>query len=43
LLYQCTEGNVPQAVLYQSMQQRKIALACEIVANLEDYRHADWD
>jgi hypothetical protein len=43
LLYQCTEGNIPQTALYQSMQQRKIELAFEIVANLEEYRRADWD
>jgi hypothetical protein len=43
LIYQCSEGNVPQTALYQSLLRRKIDLAAEIVHSLEEYDRADWD
>src|SRR5258708_27614180 len=43
LIYQCSEGNVPQTALYQSLVRRKIDLTNEIVCNSEEYDRADWD
>jgi hypothetical protein len=43
LIYQCSEGSVPETVLYQQMLRRKIDLACEIIGHLEEYDRADWD
>ncbi len=43
LIYQCSEGNVPQTALYQSLVRRKIDLTREIVCNSEEYARADWD
>jgi hypothetical protein len=43
LIYQCSEGNVPQTALYQSLVRRKIDLTREIVCNSEEYDRADWD
>jgi hypothetical protein len=43
LVYQCTEGNVPQTALYHVLMRRKIDLALDIVHSLDAYRTADWD
>ena len=43
LIYQCSEGTVPQTVLYQSLLRREMDLASQIVGNLEEYDRADWD
>lgn len=41
-LYQCTEGNVPDSMLYRVMDNVKGALACEIVMNTQAYQLAKW-
>ena len=43
LIYQCSEGKVPESALYQLMLKRKGELASEIISNLPEYDQADWD
>ena len=43
LIYQCSEGTVPDTALYQQMLRRKIDLGCQIIGHLEEYDRADWD
>jgi hypothetical protein len=43
LIYQCSEGKVPETPLYQTLKRRQISLAIEIVCNLAEYRQAEWD
>lgn len=43
LLYQCSEGNVPETKLYKSMVSIKHYLADRIVSHLKAYDEAPWD
>jgi hypothetical protein len=42
LLYQCSEGNVPDHPLFKLLTEIKHALAEEIVQNLPEYDQAAW-
>lgn len=40
--YQCSEGNVPQSALYQTMTEVLHQLAIEIVSDTTEYKQAKW-
>ena len=42
LLYQCSEGNVPESPLYQELQRAAAELAGGIVRELPEYETAAW-
>lgn len=42
-LYQCGEGSVPEADLFQTMQRVVDLMAHEIVRNTPEYGRAEWD
>ena len=42
-LYQCSEGDVPEKKLYQTMQEYKSALAEQIIFTFPEYDDAEWD
>lgn len=44
LIYQCSQGSIPEkSLLYREMNERAVALANKIVAQLPDYDKAEWD
>ena len=43
LIYQCSEGNVPETRLYKSLEKKEQKLAYEIVTNLPEYNKTSWD
>ena len=43
LLYQCSEGNVPETKLYKLLDRIKGYIAEDIVHNLKEYDLAKWD
>src|SRR5207248_8291538 len=43
LIYQCSEGDIPETPLYQRMRDRADAMAREIVSHLPEYDQAIWD
>lgn len=43
LLYQCSEGNVPDTDLYKELEAAKGSLASRIVSNMPEYESAAWD
>lgn len=43
LLYQCSEGDVPNRALYKALEDCKSALMYEIIARLPEYESAKWD
>jgi hypothetical protein len=43
LVYQCSEGNVPETSLYKMLEELEHALAYWIVNNLPEYDKAEWD
>lgn len=42
LLYQCTEGNIPESKLYKTMRKIEGDLAISIVRDMPEYDVADW-
>lgn len=42
LLYQCSEGDVPESVLYQELEALAHWQAAEIVAGLHSWDISDW-
>ena len=42
LLYQCSEGNVPDTSLYKALNQFCSDLAEVIIANMPEYKSAYW-
>lgn len=42
LMYQCSEGNVPETDLYKKMREIENALAHDIVSNSKEYEKAQW-
>ena len=42
LLYQCSEGNVPERPLYQVLRQAEHTLADQIISRTSEYQEADW-
>ena len=43
LLYQCSEGDVPDKELYHRLEQRSNELARSIVSNLPEFNEAPWE
>lgn len=43
LLYQCSEGAVPELSLYQALREYAHALATDIVSDLPEYELAQWE
>ena len=43
LIYQCSEGRVPETKLYKRLDKISGELALEIVSELPAYRQAEWD
>ena len=43
LLYQCTEGNVPEYDLYRRIERRINEIDRTIVSGLSEYQEAPWD
>lgn len=43
LLYQCSEGDVPQSALFKELDRLCRELADEIISTLPAYRAAPWD
>ena len=43
LLYQCSEGDVPETALFKFLSERLDRLAHDIVASLPAYNRAGWD
>jgi hypothetical protein len=43
LLYQCSEGDVPERTAFKELQMLVQALANRIISNLPAYEAADWD
>lgn len=43
LIYQCSEGQVPQSQEYKALVDAEQILANAIVAELSEYRNAAWD
>lgn len=43
LIYQCSEGRIPERPLYQRLINASHKLAREIVCDLEEYDDAQWD
>jgi len=42
-LYQCYEGNVPEAPLIKFLDEEvRLTLADEIISKLPEYKHASW-
>lgn len=42
LMYQCSEGDVPEEALYKLMEKYGNELAYEIVTSSEKYEESDW-
>lgn len=42
LIYQCSEGNVPETALYRELEAVAGSLAANIVAHLPEYEAASW-
>ncbi len=42
LLYQCSEGDVPDSPLYQALQELQHGIAAALVCDLPEYNRADW-
>ena len=42
LLYQCSEGNVPETALYKELEKLADEWAGSIVADLPEYERAPW-
>lgn len=42
LLYQCSEGNVPDTKLFKRLEQAQDVLAHQIIYSLPDYQNAKW-
>ena len=42
LLYQCSEGDVPETELYKTMKDYEHSMAMRIVRNLPQYDKAQW-
>lgn len=43
LLYQCSEGNVPENNYYKELKRIEKSLISEIVHSLKEYDEAQWD
>lgn len=43
LIYQCTEGKIPETALYHELVERANELAHSIVHDLPEYDQAAWD
>ncbi len=43
LIYQCTEGKVPEEQLYKELESAQHALMRDIVTHLPEYDAAPWD
>ncbi len=43
LIYQCSEGNVPESLEYKFLMDLENAMAREIVSELPEYVKAEWD
>ncbi len=43
LIYQCSEGNVPDTIEYKFLVDLKHAIAEDIIESLPDYDKAHWD
>lgn len=43
LIYQCSEGNVPNTKLYKWLEKVSDALTAHIVIDLPEYNNAKWD
>jgi len=43
LLYQCSEGKVPETVLFKSLEKLSDRWALSIINDLDDYANAEWD
>lgn len=43
LLYQCSEGNVPETPLYRELESVALTVASKIIHSLPEYDAADWD
>jgi hypothetical protein len=43
LLYQCSEGDIPETPLYKAMTELKQIIADEIIGNMAEYNKAKWD
>ena len=42
-LYQCSEGNVPECLLYKKVRKLQYQVAYSIVENLPEYDEAKWE
>jgi hypothetical protein len=42
LAYQCSEGNVPEEAIYKELRDIILELQERIVAELDEYKAADW-
>jgi len=42
LIYQCSEGSVPETKLYQKLERIKNYLASQIISDLPEYKRATW-
>ena len=42
-LYQCSEGNVPDRLLYKKVEKLQDQVAYSIVDNLPEYNDAKWE
>ena len=42
LLYQCSEGNVPERPLYQALREAEHELMDAIISELPEYQQARW-
>jgi hypothetical protein len=42
LIYQCSEGDVPESVLYQALERIKNELGSRIISGLPEYEEAVW-
>jgi hypothetical protein len=43
LIYQCSEGDVPDTPLYRQLETVRYVLAARIIADLPEYQAAGWD
>jgi hypothetical protein len=43
LIYQCSEGNVPNTPLYKFLEELENTIARHIVSELPEYEKAEWD
>ena len=42
-LYQCSEGDVPECLLYKKVRKLQYQVAYSIVENLPEYNEANWE